>query len=131
MDQPKKTGHDRALSCFLVNQFATPGLGSIMGRRLLPGIGQLAFAVMGFVLVLFWFFMTLVQYYNQINSDAPVKSYARFGEAGALVFAGAWVWALFTSFSLLRVAKAEETARRSSIPPRIPAPPPQNPHPSA
>ncbi len=127
MDQPKKTGSGRALSCFLVNQFATPGLGSIMGRRFLPGIGQLILSVTGFVLVLFWFFMTLAQYYSQINSDAPVKSYAQFGEAGALVFAVAWVWALFTSFSLIRVTKAEEAAGLSGVPPRIPTPPPQSP----
>jgi hypothetical protein len=98
-----------ARNCFLLNQFATPGLGSLMGRRILPGIGQVILAVTGAALELVWFSMTMIQYYNMIESDAPIKSYARFAQAGALVFATAWVWALFTSTSILRQAKTRET----------------------
>ena len=125
MDQPKKVRHGRAMNCFLINQFATPGLGSVMAGRLLPGIGQLILAVTGFVLVMVWFFMTLGQYYGQIYSDAPVKSYARYGEAGALVFVASWIWALFTSISIVTNAKPDEKTGLDPIPPRIP--PPQNP----
>jgi uncharacterized membrane protein len=125
MDQPKKVGHSRALHCFVINQFATPGLGSILAGRLLAGIGQLIVAVVGFVLVLIWFFMTLKQYYGQILSDAPVKSYARYGEIGGVVFIVSWIWAWFTSFSIVRNAKPDEKTGLNPVPPRIP--PPQNP----
>ena len=111
------------MNCFLINQFATPGLGSIMGGRLLPGIGQLILALAGFVFVLIWFFMTLRQYYGQIYSDVPVESYAHYGETGALVFVVSWIWALFTSISIVTKAKTEEPAGSNQVPPRIPAAP--------
>jgi len=41
----------RAANCILVNLAATPGLGSLIGRRYLAGSGQLALALVGFVLL--------------------------------------------------------------------------------
>jgi hypothetical protein len=97
-----------ARNSFLINQFATPGLGSLMAGRWMEGIGQLILAVIGFCLVIAWFFFYMLQFYQQLNSDASAKSVAWLGEAGAVIFAVAWLWALVTSLSLLRKARANE-----------------------
>ena len=96
-----------------------------MGRRILPGIGQILLALTGVALELVWFSMTMIQLYNMVDSDAPIKSYARFAQAGALVFATAWVWALFTSTSILRQAKAQETIEPGRAAPPVSGPPPE------
>ena len=86
-----------------------------MARRYLAGAGQLLLALIGFCLVIAWFVARMLQLFRQINGDENPKSVAWLGEAGALFFVAAWVWALFTSFSLLREAEANE-------------PPPLSPH---
>lgn len=108
-----------ARNCFLVNQLATPGLGSLMAGRIIPGLGQVIVAVAGFALVAGWFVLTMIQTYKQFTEAAPAKSYARFGEAGALVFLAAWLWSLVTSLSLGRQAKAAERDAQSHVPPRL------------
>ena len=105
----------------LLNQFATPGLGSLLGRRILPGLGQLALAIAGCALVIAWYALTLMQAYElmDINASASVASHARLGEAGAVAFLVSWFWALATSLSLLREAKGTDPASPMNIPPRI------------
>jgi hypothetical protein len=109
----------RARNCFLVNQFATPGLGSLMAGRMIAGLGQVIVAVAGFALVAVWFVLTMIQTYKQFTEDAPAESHARFGEAGALIFAAAWLWSLVTSLGLLRQAKTLEQTSQKNVPPRI------------
>ena len=87
-----------------MNQLATPGLGSLLARRWVAGIGQLILAIAGFALVVAWFVEVLIQFYGMINSDAPPRAAGWLGEAGALTFIAAWLWALITSLSLLREA---------------------------
>lgn len=114
-----------ARNCFLVNQFATPGLGSLMGGRIVAGTGQLLLALIGFALVVFWFLRTMQEYYSLLDSDASPVSYAKFGLAGVLFFAAAWLWSLLTSISLMRDAKAQERENPSGPPPRITNVPPK------
>jgi hypothetical protein len=106
-----------ARNAALVNQLATPGLGSLMAGRWIAGIGQLALAVAGFVMVVVWFFEIMIQYYGQITGDVPVHPVGWIGEIGAILFVAAWFWALVTSVSLLRQAKAAEAAEPNRIPP--------------
>jgi membrane protease YdiL (CAAX protease family) len=108
-----------------MNQFATPGLGSLMGKRILPGLGQLFLALAGFALVLVWFGLTMKEYYGLMSEDAPAISftYTRYLLAGVLLFAVAWLWSLLTSLSLMRQAKIPEPPPPGSIPPRITKPP--------
>jgi hypothetical protein len=94
----------------LLNQCATPGLGSLMAGRRLAGIGQLLLAIAGFVMVLAWFVMLAIQMYERLVNDAEPKSVAAMGEAGAVVFIAAWLWALVTSLSILREARANGPA---------------------
>src|SRR5215469_9792850 len=108
-----------ARNCFLVNQFATPGLGSLMGGRIVAGSGQLLLSLIGFALVIYWFLRTMQEYYSLISSDATPVSYAKFGLAGLLFFAAAWLWSLLTSISMIRQAKEQEPKNPSGPPPRI------------
>lgn len=96
-----------------------------MGRRILPGIGQLLLALAGFALVIVWFVRTMKEYYNLMYDDQPSVSYARYFLAGAALFAASWLWSLLTSLSLLRQAKVPEPPPPGSVPPRITNPPPK------
>lgn len=104
----KPLNRTTARNSFLINQFATPGLGSLMAGRWVAGIGQTLLAVIGFCLVVAWFVMVIAQVYRQFNSETPTRSVAWLGEAGALVFVLAWFWSLVTSLSLIREARAKE-----------------------
>jgi hypothetical protein len=96
---------ENARSCAIANQLATPGLGSLLAGRWIPGIGQLLLAIIGFILVMAWFFLTLKQAYTLMDSTGEPKSYARLGISGAVVFVASWLWALVTSIQLLQAAK--------------------------
>jgi 4a-hydroxytetrahydrobiopterin dehydratase len=91
-----------ARNAALVNQLATPGLGSLMGRRWLAGAGQISLSLAGFVMICVWFFKEMIQYYGQITGDVKVEPVGWIGEWGAILFVASWFWALVTSFSLLR-----------------------------
>lgn len=103
----KPLNRTTARNSFLINQFATPGLGSLMAGRWVAGMGQLILAVIGFCLVLVWFSRLMWQTIQQFNGLEPHVSVAWLGEAGALLFVAAWVWSLVTSLSLLREARAQ------------------------
>ena len=81
-----------------------------MAGRRAAGIGQLLLAVAGFVMVLGWFVLLAMQIYNEMMNDARANSVAWLGEAGAVVFAAAWLWSLVTSLSVLREARTPEPA---------------------
>jgi hypothetical protein len=105
-----------ARNCLLINQLATPGLGSLMAGRRVAGLGQLLLAVAGFAMVIGWFALTLANVYNQAINDAEPKPAGWLGGAGALVFGVAWLWALVTSLQILRSARSAESA---NAPPKM------------
>ena len=111
----KPVSRTGARNAALVNQFATPGLGSLMAGRWMAGMGQLLLAVAGFVLVVVWFFETMIQLFGQIDGKAVSAPVAGLGETGAGLFVVAWFWSLVTSLSLLNRAKSEEPARPETI----------------
>jgi len=92
----------------LINQLATPGLGSCMAGRWVAGIGQLLLSLAGFALVVGWFALTLSNTYNQMVNDAEPKPAGWLGGAGAVVFALAWAWAWVTSLQILRSARQSD-----------------------
>ena len=92
----------------LLNQCATPGLGSFLAGRRVVGVGQLLLAVAGFVMVIGWFVLLALQVYNEVMNGAEPKSVAWLGLAGGATFAAAWLWSLVTSLSILREARANE-----------------------
>lgn len=103
---PPRVSRVKARNAALLNQLATPGLGSLMVGRWLAGAGQLLLALLGFALVLVWFVEEMRQLYGQINGDVPVKPIGWILASGAALFLLGWVWSLQTSISLLRAASS-------------------------
>jgi len=101
----------QARNCALMNQLATPGLGSLMARRLAAGTGQLLVFLAGFGLFVGWFVDEMRQFYAMMfSNNEPHVRYWLLG-AGVVLAGLAWLWALATSISLLREAKRNEARR--------------------
>jgi len=113
--QPRRKPVDSvtARNAALVNQLATPGLGSLMAGRWVAGSGQLALAVAGFVMVVVWFFKVMIQYYGQIVGDVPPHPVGWIGETGAILFIASWFCALVTSIGLFSEARRNAAAESS------------------
>jgi len=94
----------------LMNQLATPGLGSLMAGRWAAGTGQLICAVTGFILLLTW--MVKLTYgqidYAMGNGNGSLKSVAWMGWWGGALFAGAWLWSGLTSISLMTASSQSQ-----------------------
>jgi hypothetical protein len=124
--QPALT-RTRVISCVVINQFATPGLGSVMCRKYFSGTCQLVLAVVGFVLFGDWmcrFFYALAM--KQMDEPVPQGSYGWLARWGLIIFGAGWVWALGTSLVLLRQTKGQGEPTRLP-PPRLSDQPPDAP----
>jgi 4a-hydroxytetrahydrobiopterin dehydratase len=110
-----------ARNAALLNLLATPGLGSLIGRRWVAGIGQLVFAILGFTLFVVWFVKEMFQYYGQISGDVEVRPIGGFLESGLILFGAAWLWSAVTSISLLREAAAgkQQALKNFAAPPTL------------
>jgi len=110
----------RAASCALVNLAATPGLGSLMARRIVAGIGQLLLGLLGFILIVGWMFVLFHRVFlQQLGDPVPPDSSGWMWKWGLLLFGASWLWSLVTSLSLLRQAKADGQVEPKPIPPRM------------
>jgi NADH:ubiquinone oxidoreductase subunit 4 (subunit M) len=85
---PKKSlTRATARTAVVVNQLATPGLGSLLARRWVAGTGQLALSLAGFGFVLWWFGVIMVKYYSLISDPdrTPPPTPAWIGITGAVL----------------------------------------------
>ncbi len=124
---PKPLTRARAWTCVLVNQLATPGLGSLWGGRRLAGTGQLTLALIGFALIVVWMYEFIFwPLLAELEETAPTPAAGWMLEWGAICFGAAWLWSLFTSISLLRQARREDTIGAVGVPPSIAETPPQD-----
>jgi len=114
--QPGRKALDNAgaWNAVLVNQCATPGLGSLMAGRWFAGSGQLVVAMAGFVMVIVWFFKVMFQYYGQITGDVKPHPVAWIGITGGSLFIASWLWAWVTSISLFFEARRNTAAELSA-----------------
>ncbi len=102
---PKKISRAKARNAALLNQLATPGLGSLIAGRWLAGTGQLILSTVGFVLIMVWFVKEMVPYYHLMFSDEPPQlPNLKLLTEGAVLFVLAWLWSLGTSLGLMREA---------------------------
>ncbi len=103
---PKKISRVKARNAALMNQLATPGLGSLMARRWFAGTGQLLVFLAGFTMYCDWAVQSLSQYYKLMYGDTPPPSlgWSRMAWTGVALCVASWLWSLVTSFSLLREA---------------------------
>ena len=78
-----------------------------MARKRVSGACQLSLAIAGFVLLMFsmmnWFYRLMLE---QMGEPVPAPAPAWIEKWGTILFVTAWVWALFTSISVLREVKA-------------------------
>jgi hypothetical protein len=129
--QRKPLSETRAWSCLLVNQLATPGLGSMMGGRYISGLCQLLLALGGCGLILIWlwknFYSLAFQPLTGPESTTTPGSYGWFGKWGLLCLVASWVWSGITSLSLLRQAKRENPTPPPDTSPQVPGASPHNP----
>jgi 4a-hydroxytetrahydrobiopterin dehydratase len=117
-----KISRNAARNAALVNLLATPGLGSLMAQRWFAGIGQLALAVVGFALFVFWFVKVMIQYYEQIGSDAPTSPiHWKMALTGTAIFVLSWLWSAVTSLNLMREAAAntDRSLKNFAAPPTL------------
>ncbi|MGA2240808.1 MAG: hypothetical protein ABSH11_02065 [Verrucomicrobiota bacterium] len=128
---PRPLSRARAASCALINLAATPGLGSLIARRVFAGTGQLLLALAGFVLIVGWIFELCYRVFlQQLGETVPPDSSGWMWKWGLLLFSAGWLWSLVTSLSLLRQAKADGQVESKPIPPRmtdLPGQPPKQP----
>jgi len=125
---PTKKADDRTVArIVLLNLLVLPGLGSLRGGLLFQGIGQIALAVIGSVVLFVWLIKLLSQYYGLMFGDVKPQPLGWLGLAGGALIGLSWVWALLTSLnyhranalqSSIRTEKAiEETSQ--SVPPQL------------
>jgi 4a-hydroxytetrahydrobiopterin dehydratase len=103
---PKKISHAKARNAALLNQLATPGLGSLLAGRWQAGTGQLLIFLAGFVLYCAWMFKYLAAYYSLMYDDAPLQTdrVKWMLWTSVVLCVVAWCWSLVTSLSLMREA---------------------------
>src|SRR6267154_5947593 len=89
-----------ARNATLLNLLATPGLGSLLGRRWIAGGSQLLLAVIGFTLFVVWFIKVMIQFYGQIGGNVEVRPVCKYLAAGLILFGLAWGWSAVTSTRL-------------------------------
>ncbi len=105
-----------AWSCALINQLATPGLGTLIGRKFISGALQCAVSVTGFCLIMTWFIQKMRLLYGQMfGTTMPLNAGNKAGWLGLIFFAAAWLWSLVSSIQLVRNAPEAPM----SIPPVI------------
>jgi 4a-hydroxytetrahydrobiopterin dehydratase len=118
----KPLNRAKARNAALLNQLATPGLGSLLCGRWIAGTGQLLLSVVGFTLVVVWFFKEMIPYYGlMFDEETPRFPSLKMLAAGGNLFAIAWLWSAFTSFSLLREASSVRlrSLENSAAPPPL------------
>jgi hypothetical protein len=125
---PRPLTQQRLLTCIVINQLATPGLGSLLARRKVVGTCQLLLALAGFALITLW----MVQFFygiaiGELDGSLPRKSHDWMWSWGIIFFGASWLWAFVTSISLWRQAKTAGRGDSTGIPPRITEPPPSEP----
>jgi hypothetical protein len=117
---PRILTQQRLLYCILVNQLATPGLGSLLARRFVSGTGQLLLALAGFSLSTVWMFQfsySLVL--EQWDQPGPSRAPDWMWTWGLVLLGTGWGWALLTSISLYREAQKMSLPGPTNLPPRI------------
>ena len=105
-----------AVGCAMINQFATPGLGSIVARHFIAGTGQLILAVIGFCFLTRWIFQWSHSLVAEVMQTQKVPPSGFLLHWGIAIFGIAWLWSLITSIQILMAFPRNSTSR---IPPRI------------
>lgn len=110
---------DRAWAHVMQN-LATPGIGSLKARRIFAGVCQLSLAIAGCFLIGAWVIGWSYRIYlAQIDETIPQNSPSWLLKWGVICFGVSWLWALITCVSLVLQAKATERRKSKEIPPKL------------
>jgi hypothetical protein len=101
----------RAWACLTTNLVALPGLGSLLGRRLVSAAGQLLLSLAGAGISLWWI-VSVLAYWLRNGELPPPGPDLLYAVGGLALFGLGWLWSLGTSLLLLREARRNEVARR-------------------
>ena len=85
-----------------MNLMVLPGLGSFLARRRIAGPAQALLAGLGAGMSLWWLILLARQWAQEGYFPIDGGDDFRIGVTGVLLFAGAWLWSLATSLSVLR-----------------------------
>lgn len=113
----KPISRAKARNAAILNQLATPGLGSLLAGRWIAGTGQLILFLIGFAVFIIWFIEQMTQFYGQIADDVPVKPIWYLFRISVALTGASWLWSLVTSINLLRQAEADVPPPTISEPP--------------
>jgi hypothetical protein len=107
---------DRLQVAIVINQLATPGLGSWIAGHRLAGAGQLVLACAGFVMSMGFCGLLLVDAWRSAwDGRDPIPPGDFWWQAGLGLFGLAWVWSGVTSLQIWRELRHR---RRAGHPPR-------------
>jgi hypothetical protein len=103
---PRPLDRQAAWACFLANTVMLPGVGSLIaGRR--RGIFQMVITLFGTALTLVFAVWFVREYLRTQMIPAPEGLWFLAGVLGAGLFATGWIWAFFTSLSILQESRRE------------------------
>lgn len=115
----RSVSSDRAWACVLQN-LATPGIGSLKARRMFAGVCQFTLAIAGCFLACAWAIEWSYRIFQaQISETIPQNPPGWLLQWGVACFGVSWLWALITCVRLVLEAKAAERKNLRRIPPRL------------
>lgn len=113
---PKNVSTETAIGCLTTN-LAMPGFGSIVAGKRIEGAIQAGLSIAGFILTVLlggrfivWFFTNYSRLYGDPYAD-PVEVFSEvWGQVrvpliGIGLFVFTWLWALWTSWRVVRAAR--------------------------
>ena len=96
----KQIDRKTAMGLATMNVLVTPGLGTLMAGRIFSGLFQLGFSVVGFLLLMKWFYLQFQSIFS--GSQWGVTSDLKIG---ALLFGIGWLGSLWSSVRIVRAAR--------------------------
>ena len=106
-----------ALNCLVINQLATPGLGTIMAGYWVMGVLELSLALIGFTAIIGGMWQWFSRQIQSLEESAPaVAAHSSLGWTGLTIFAVAWLLSAASSWRLWRAAQRNESGQPPVIP---------------
>ena len=100
---------DRATAWgYALGNLVLPGMGTWASGRRAAGVAQLVVSQSGFVLMMSWGVWLTAVWIRTRELPTDVGPFFWLVVAGAVMFFGAWIWALLSSWQILRNPRAQE-----------------------
>jgi hypothetical protein len=104
------TSEDFAWACLVTNLIGVPGMGTLMARRVWPGVAQLVLAIAGGVLMTWWIAAFVIAELRTMEIPPPGGPGLPMIFWGLGLFTAAWVWAAVSSLLFLREVRRAPAA---------------------